>query len=433
MLGCATYAERTANSRAFVAAGSYDAAVETLNKALGVDGRSEIPGRFRSQTALLLLERGMVSQAQGEYAVAARDLEAADERLEYLDIGSDSAGAIGKYVYSDSSATYKASPVEKLALNSLNMLNYLAVYDLSGARVEAKRYTVMREYLAKDGPAAVHGTLGAYLAGFVFERLGEANVALRYYDEALAARELATLAPAVSRLASRDSYRGRNLEGYLRRRSESSPGLTGAATEILTVVCLGRAPFKVPERIPVGAAIGIAGSYISGDPAVLGYTVTKVLVYPELIQQAATFSGASVAIDGRPSTLELVTDFGAEISAEYAEMKPKIIGAALSRMIVRAAAAEGARAAGEQAGGDAGSILGWLAALFTEATLVAFDKPDTRSWGLLPERVLVSRTTVTPGRHAVDVDLVGYSSERRAVEVDVPEGGFAVVVVTPLR
>jgi hypothetical protein len=421
-----------AHSRALVAEGSYDGALETLNNALGVDRRSEIPGRFRSQTALLLLDRGMISQAQGEFLAAARDLEAADERLEYLDIADDAAGTIGKYVYSDSSTKYVASPVEKLTLNSLNMLNRLAIRDLSGARVEAKRYTVMRDYLLGSGPAAVRGTLGAYLAGFVFERLGEINTALRYYDEALAGGDLATLAPAVARLAARDSFRGEYLEAFLRAHPET-PSAAPRATEILTVVSLGRAPIKVPERMPIGAAIGVAGTYITGDPSVLGYTATKVLVYPVLVSQGGAFFGASVAIDGRPSTVETVTDVGAELRAEYEEMKPKILGSAISRMIVRAAAAEGARVAGERAGGDAGSILGWIAALLTEATLVAFDKPDTRSWTLLPDRVLVSRTTVAPGRHKVDVDLLGIGSERRTFDVELSEGGFAAVVVTPLR
>lgn len=422
-----------ANSRALVAEGSYDAALETLNNALGVDRRSEIPDRFRSQTALLLLDRGMISQAQGEYFAAARDLEAADERLEYLDISDDAVGAIGKYVYSDSSTKYVASPVEKLTLNSINMLNRLAIRDLAGARVEAKRYTVMREYLSESGPAGVRGTLGAYLAGFVFERLGETNAALRYYDEALAGGDLVTLAPAVARLAARDSYRGQNLEAFLRAHSAEPMPASKSATEILTIVSLGRAPIKVSERMPIGAAIGVAGTYITGDLEVLGYTATKVLVYPVLLPQGGAFSTANVAVDGQASAVEMATDIGAELTAEYEEMKPKILGAAISRMIVRAAAAEGARVAGKQAGGDAGSILGWVAALLTEATLVAFDQPDTRSWTLLPERVLVARTSVRPGRHKVDVDLVGMDSERRSFDVELPEGGFAVIVVTPLR
>jgi hypothetical protein len=350
-----------------------------------------------------LLERAMVSQAQGYYAASARDLGKADEELEILDISNDAVGAVGKYVYSDSSTKYHTSPVEKLALNSMNMLNYLAEGDLGGARVEAKRFTVMRDYLTEHDPDAVSGTAGAYLAGFVFERLGEPDTANRYYDEVRRAGAVTT-----------------------------KPRTRPLPAEILTVVSLGRVPVKAPERMPIGAAIGLAGAYVTGDLDVLGYAATKVLVYPELKATPPVFTGATVVVDGVETAVDLLGDFGAELAAEYEKLKPKILAAALSRMIVRAAAAEGARAAGQQAG-DAGEVLGWVAALATEATLVAFDKPDTRSWTLLPERVFVSRSVVAPGRHVVDVDLTGYLSERRSVEVEVPPGGFAVVVVTPLR
>jgi len=430
--GCATYSERTAFARDMAAVGSYQEAAEAFDKALGVDDQQELPRRFGADTALLLLERGMVSQAQGSYGDAASDLGAADEHLEYLDIAKDPIGTIGKYLYSDSSADYRASPVEKLALNSVNMLNYLARGDLPGARVEAKRYTVMREYFSDAGDGEVRGTVGAYLAGFVFEQLGDANAAMRYYDQALDDRDLATLAAPLASLARRTAYRGKNLDGYLTRNRAVTTPADPNGGEILTVVSLGRVPYKIPERMPIGAAIGIAGTYVTDDLDVLGYTALKVLVYPELQPASVTFTGANVTIDGRSTPLELTSDFAAEVTEEYEIAKPKIIGAALSRMLVRAGAAEGARKAGKQAG-DAAAVVGWLAALATEATLVALDKPDTRSWTLLPGRVLVSRKQVAAGRHQVAVALQGYQSEVRTVDVDVPPGGFATVVVTPLR
>jgi hypothetical protein len=157
------------------------------------------------------------------------------------------------------------------------------------------------------------------------------------------------------------------------------------------------------------------------------------LVYPELTQPPEAFSRAGLRIDGLPETLDLVTNFGSEIKAEYEDMKPKIIGAGVSRMVVRAGAAEGAREAGKQVGGDAGEVLGWIAALATEATLVAFDKPDTRSWMLLPQKVYIGRRTVAPGTHTVDVELAGNAGGSMTIDVEVPEGGFAVVVATTLR
>ena len=138
-------------------------------------------------------------------------------------------------------------------------------------------------------------------------------------------------------------------------------------------------------------------------------------------------SKASVRIDGKPADLELASDLGAEITHEYDEMKPKIIGAAISRMIVRAAASEGVR----QAGNQSDQAVGWIAAILTEATLVAMDKPDTRSWIFLPNRVFMHRSRISPGEHEISVDLG--RGGIRSQKVKVNAGGFSVVVVTAPR
>ena len=79
------------------------------------------------------------------------------------------------------------------------------------------------------------------------------------------------------------------------------------------------------------------------------------------------------------------------------------------------------------------SAFGTLAALITEGVLVAKDKPDTRSWTFLPERIFACRTSLPPGEHRLDVRLQGFSTERREIAVDVAAGEFRVVVVTAPR
>ena len=69
---------------------------------------------------------------------------------------------------------------------------------------------------------------------------------------------------------------------------------------------------------------------------------------------------------------------------------------------------------------------------FAEGSLVALDKPDTRSWTFLPDQVAISRRTVRPGDHEVEVRVDGVGVVR-TVPVHVPEGGFGVVVVTVPR
>jgi hypothetical protein len=284
----------------------------------------------------------------------------------------------------------------------------------------------MREYLRSiDLPTS--GRLGSYLSGFVFERSGEGDRALRFYEEALAGGPLSTLVEPVARLAARNPYRGPHIQALLAEGpSPADPEATPA--EILTVVALGRVPYKVPERIPIGLAIGIGGTFVTGNTAILERSAFKVVVYPELTPSGTRAHRADVRIDGTPAPTEDVANLRSEIEREYELIKPRAIGAALTRLITRALTAEGVRAAGRQVD----PILGLLAALAAEGTMVALDKPDTRSWTFLPERVLVSRTRVQGGEHAVGVTIPGVG-ETRSVPVEVPDGGWAVVVVTVPR
>lgn len=431
--GCATYTDRTEAAREYARLGNYDAAVGEFSDLLGVDEPSAHPEVIEGDDALVLLERGMLHQARGDYESAKSDLGVADKELELLDFSNSTAGDVASYFYSDDAGAYKVSPVERLTLNALNLLNYLAVGDLAGARVEAKRFQVMRKFLEDTDPEHAHGAIGSYLAGFVHERLGEWNVALRYYDEVLEEGRFETLEGPIRRLAQRGSYRGENIKKVLEKPAgagfEANPG----GGEILVVTGIGRVPYKVPERMPIGAAVGIVAADISGDLDVLERSAFKVLIFPDLVPAVGVHRQARTRINGAAVPIEQVTNVGAELVREYEDVKPKIIAAAVTRMISRALVAEGARAAGREADGQAGQVLGLLASLAAESLLVAADKPDTRSWTLLPDRVMVSRERVPAGTHEVVVELGAAPGEQFVSQVEVEEGGYALVVVMPLR
>ncbi|MBX7079373.1 MAG: hypothetical protein K1X88_09325 [Nannocystaceae bacterium] len=497
---CATYSDRTAAARDSLQRGDVPGGIAELDKFLKVRKPEDLPNKWKKDFELVVLERATLLQAAGQYELSARDFEAADKQLELLDIARDGAGKLGKYIYSDSATKYKTSPTEKLSLNAMNLCNYLARGDLQGAKVEAKRFTVMRNYMRDYDPEHQHAAFGSYVAGFVYEMLGQSDEALRYYDEALQEREFASLRAPIERLAARGSYRGERIRDYLPQGVDtpppsqpdatppsqpdappaatppssdvaptpvttppvqrpatampqlaSLPGTDGDASwrviagavpgadgssgagELLVIAKTGRVPFKIPKRIPIGLAIGLAGAYITGDTTLLEYGMFKVVTYPELVGHDTFFDDAEAKIDGRSLDMELATDVTDEIVREYEDIKPKIIGAALTRMIVRAAAAEGARAAGNQSE-NGGAIIGFLAAAAIEGTLVALDKPDTRSWSTLPARVHVARATVPAGKHRVEVTVRGPGGwQRKTVPISMPAGGFVVLDVTTLR
>jgi tetratricopeptide (TPR) repeat protein len=425
--GCATYVDRLAQASSYASAGSYDSAVAELNRSLGVGSAEQLPSQWGGDRPLAALERGSLQQALRRFESSSRDLSAAERELELLDFSTNAVGELGAYLYSDSLKTYRTPPTERLSLNAINLLNYVARGDLEGAAVEARRFQVMREYLSSlsiktEAPAS----LGTYLAGFVFERRGEGDRALRYYEETLAARSLRSLDAPIARLAALHPYRGPQIREVLARqrgaRVDSAP-----VSEILVVVSAGRVPHKVPERMPVGAAIGIGGVYVTGNIDWLKYGAAKFIVYPELVDTPSRLGAPVVTVDGSAAVTELVADLGGGIRREYEAAKPQIVAAALTRLAARAAVAEGVRAAGRQES----SLLGDILSLLVESTLVALDRPDTRSWTMLPDRITVARVPVEPGSHTVAVSFDGSSAE--TIPVDVPAHGFAAAVVTAPR
>lgn len=426
---CATYTDKNLAARQDLRRGDAHGAERKLNELLGVESSRDLPRSFGSETALTLLERATVLQALGAYELSARDFTAAEKDLEFLDIANDTAGDIGKYVFSDDSTKYKTSPTEKLHINALNMINYLALGDLAGARVEARRFQVMRKYLGDHFPGEPHGVFGSYLAGYVFEKSGEVETALRHYDEVLAQADVPSLHEPVRRLAAVSPYRTPRIEAVLAKGTVPASHAEEAGGEILVILKTGTVPVKQATRIPIGAALGLAANYVSGDTKVLEYGLFKVVSYPELLPHQNHFSGGTLRVDGRSSRLRPLSEVSEEIAAEYEKVKPKILGAALTRLIVRAASAEVARAAGNRQSG----ALGFLAAALVEGTMVAMDKPDTRSWSMLPARIHIARVRVPAGSHTVRLDLHGrsYASLERTLEV--PEGGFAVADFTTLR
>ena len=408
-LGCATYSDKLIAAHKAAAIDDWPSAEGRINSMLGVDSSRDLPESWNSERSLAVLERAIVLQAQGAWPESARDLSAAENELEMIDLKLDTVGKIGSYVYSDSAEEYRAPPLEKVAVNVVNMLNYLAMNDLQGAAVEARRYQVMRDYLATLGVDYPRGRIGAYLAGFIFEHLGEPDRALRYYKDVLADSKLVSLEAPVAR-----------------------GGMSPRPGELLVVIGIGRTPIKVPKRIPVGAAVGIAGTAITGDARVLQHSVFKTVVYPELEPVPSQVTGARVQIGDTDVPTELITDVASEVTREYEKIKPLIIGAALTRMIARAAVSEGAMAAGRGAGG-AGEVVGIVAGLSAEALLVGLDKPDTRSWTFLPAQVWIARMVVPAGAHEVVVRLEGAGAYERRVPIQVSEGGYAAVVVTEPR
>lgn len=428
-VGCGGHEARTLPMRTALDAGDAKGAIRAINDELDVKKDEELPKDIKGDNAILVLDRASIQQSLLRFPLSQRDFEAADKAIDMLDLARNAGDSIGEYVFSGSSGKYQAPPYEKLMINTLNMLNYLERHDLNGARVEARRLSVMHKYYrdnlkVEDSPVL---GLGSMLAGFTFEKSGEVDEALRYYDESLAFTGFSTLEDSVRRLAAVGNYRSPRLTKLLEE-GEAPPA--DDSGEILFVVGYGRVPHKVAERIPIGLALTYFASAMQpNDVAAANQLAAQGLVtwinFPTLAPGQGKFSVPGVRLDGKLVQLEEAVDIDHEVRKEWNKIEGKIIISAITRMIARFAVGQGIQAA---AGRD--NVVGLIGSLAAQATLTALDTPDTRSWETLPARIAVARVRLPAGRHSLDLDARGF---RRTQEVMVEKGGWAVVSLMALR
>jgi uncharacterized protein len=442
--GCASHSDKTAPIRSALDAGRPKDALALINESLDVDSAQKLPEKTDGDNALLLLDRAMVLQSLGDYQLSSRDLQVSDKQIEVLDFTRNAGHEIGKYVFSDDVGPYKAPPYEKLMINTMNMVNYLARGDLSGARIEARRLAVIQKFLdTSEGKGKGLVGLGSYLAGFTFEASGRPDEALRYYEEALSYAPYPSLIEPVRRLAAQSGYRGPNLRKILEEsppapsapqapsteRDGPAPAAPPQDAEVLVIIGYGRVPAKIAKRIPIGLALTYASAFMSpANSSTANRLAAQGLVtwinYPELGKAHLGSTTPSFSLDGRYHQLDGVLAVDMEAKRAWDDVRGPVMAAAITRLITRIIA-------GEALGSTAkDSTLGALISLGTQATLTAADTPDTRSWETLPARVAIARVRVPVGKH----DVVLSAGRGRVVrKLDVSASRVNVVTLTALQ
>jgi hypothetical protein len=430
LLGCASHSERTLPVRTALDEGRPREAIEVLDKEMDVDKPSDLPKDIQGDNALFALDRASIQQSLAQWGLAEADFQASDKAIDMLDLARNAGDSIGEYIFSGSSGKYVAPPYEKLLINTLNMIDYLETGDLSGAKIEARRLAVTQKYYQDslhqpDNPIL---GLGGFLAGLAFEKSGDADEALRWYDEALQFSGYESLGPAVARLRAMGATYGSPRITAAVTGSGSVPPLGDDEGEIVFVIGYGRVPHKIPKRIPIGLALTLFSNVLSPtNVATANRLAAQGLVtwvsYPTLAPEQGSYAIPSCVHDGRYVQLEEAANVSAQVHKEWENIEGKIVVSAITRMIARAAVGAVIQEA------DKG-WLGLLLSLGTQVTLTALDRPDTRSWETLPARVAIARVRVKAGPHPVRLDVRGVVREESVV---VPKGGFALVSLMALR
>jgi uncharacterized protein len=435
LFGCAGHESRTATALNALDRGAPAEAVAALDVELGVATKDDAPALV-GDNALLLLDRGSVLQSLDDWKASARDLGAADQAIDLLDLSRGASADVGKYLFSDSAGPYKAPAYEKLMVNTVNLVNYLALEDTTGAKVEARRLAVMQKYVREHEEASGLLGIGSYLAGFAFEKAGDVDEALAYYDDALRHAQYASLRDPLRALA-KGKKRTPGIDALVGDEGPLAPVEETGEADLVVVLGFGRVPQKIPKRIPIGLALTLVADDISPfDRARANELAAKGAVtwvnFPTLGPSKGAYATPTFTLDGKTQSLEEALDVEAQVRAAWEKNEPTIILSAITRMVTRLAAGEITEGATKAAGGkhDGVAALGLLLGLASTITLTALDTPDTRAWAMLPARIAVARLRVPAGDHEI---TLGARGEQKHVKVSLKKGGWAVVPLMTLR
>lgn len=452
--GCATYSDGMRDARRDLQVGQVDAAIAIVNERLEVDRNTDLPGALEGDKGLLLLERGTLLQAAGDAEGSARDLMIADQRLDWLDLSSTTADDVANWLYSGSSANYRAPAYERLLLNTLNMINFMLMRDFSGARVEARRFAIMESFFLDDERGAGLPdvlALGNYLSGVAYEAGRDWDAAARHYvrayrfgmrDERFREQVVDLLRatghrPIEPDPAVEDLHIQAQLMGKLRLAEYRTAHVDGV---VVAIVQSGLVPYKVPERLPIGAALTYSSHHpaymtpeqhrqanelaVSGALKWLNFPVLTWDGLPALSPPEFSMGGATLA----PLA---VTDVGLDVEAEWARLSGPLIASALTRMVTRAIAGAVTREAAQAASDSKGAgAIGLLAQLAVEGTMTALDKPDTRSWTTLPAEIRVYRFKADPQKLDATASVRGQVDRQK---VRIRENNLTVLNFSRIR
>ena len=362
------------------------------------------------KTALLFnMERGELLRMDRRYPDSTNAFLLADNKVKEWEETAKTnpsklMGTVGAALVSERLKVYEGQDYEKVWLTTRLALNRMALGDFENARVDIKRThereaiiaefrskeTLAAEEEAKSKGAAAGGkelngypvetlndpevlalkngyqnALSHYLAGFMYEVLGESGLAAPGYRKAIELKpETGVLEEGLRGLDNRTSF-------TWKRRQRM--------TDVLFVVEAGDAPARKPKAftIPVPTGRGMVTASIS-------YPVIEPSTDPLL----TTLSAA-----GTDLKLEKVVDVNVMARRALKDEMPGMVLRGVTRAIAKGVMQNEL----QKRGGLVGGLIGAVASAATEVA-------DDRMWRMLPGRVYIARGYLPPGEHVVTVN-----------------------------
>lgn len=395
----------------------------------------------KEKDLLYFLEKGELLRMKGSYPDSRDSWLQADGKVREWEESvkmdtSKVVGNIGSFLINDTTRRYDGRDYEKVLLSVRLALDHLALGDWDAARVEIKkmheREAIIAEFRSKeldeakqkseekglqttsfkelngypvetlDAPEvralknAYESAIANYLAGFVYESLGESSLAAAGYRKAIEMRP-------------HEKLLEEGLKGLDKRASQARNRKAGVDT--LFLVESGNAPAITSRTLPIPLPL----------PTKNGYQVVMTPIsWPVVEAMDAPVVPGSIGVDDKSQPLVMVTSVDLMARRAMSDEMPGIIIRSSIRAIAKGAAQKAIQD-NSASMGLAGSFLSLAAGV----AAVASEKADERTWRTLPGVYSVGRTVLTPGSHRISISTpVGQIT--RDVQLS---GAHAVVVL----
>lgn len=431
MSGCATqgYDRKATSTVDALKVGNTDLALQAL----------EQQNPDKDKDLLYFLEKGELLRMKGSYEASKETWLAADEKVRGWEdqVKTDPSklmGDIGAFLINDTTRRYDGRDYEKVFVNVRLALDHLAIGDWDSARTEIKkmheREAIISDFRSKELDAAkssaeakglkttsfkelngypvetledpavralknsYESAFANYLAGFVYEGLGEPSLAAAGYRKAIEMR------PGQAMLE--DGLKG--LDARVRTRS---PKLV----DTLIVIESGSAPAISSMTLPIILPIpGRSGLSLIATP----------ISWPVIRAADNSVVPANITVDDKAVPVSLLTSVDQMARRALSDEMPGIIARSSIRAITKGVAQ---KAIDDNAGsmGAFGSLLSIAAKVGTVLTEVA----DERTWRTLPGFFSVARVRLTPGTHKI---LLPTATGPQLREIGV-SGAYAVITL----
>jgi hypothetical protein len=425
---------------------SYDKELgQTINQVSygNVDGAIKVlesNNKGATKDLLFYLELGELQRLKERYPESQKSWTSANKQVQaWEDTAKTNPNVLfadaASYLVNDKVRPYEGHDYEKVMLTTNMALNFLSMDEYENARVAIKqtheREAVIAELRGKevaaverdaakrgartsfkelngypvqsiDNPAvnalknSYQSALSHYLAGFVYEALGEPSLAAPGYRQAI---ELQPNQPLLEEA----------LRGLDQRVSAPDDG----RTDVLFVIGSGTAPARVSRQFPL--------------PIPVNHTLILIPIsFPVMVETSKAFLPGQLRLDSGES-LSVAPITSIDLMARRA-LKDEMPGIMLRSAIRSTAKAVAQYQLQHQAQQQNSGLLG-LAALAVTIGSVVTESADERTWRTLPSEIAIARGRVVPGTHTVTLQT---AEGQRSFQVAI-SGRYAVVGLRLLR